>query len=102
MRFKRYLQESKMTDVEALSIFGLTPDDLGNSALIKKRYRDLVKTYHPDKIGKNDMMVKVNLAYEIIKKLKPSKISDKDVENLMADLYPIFKKPKHKFKGVYA
>ncbi len=107
MRLYNYLKE--MSDAEALQVFGLSPDDIGNQTLIKKRYRNLAKTYHPDKIQKKnmiglrqyyqddkiekkDMMVQINLAYERIKKMKPGKVSDQAVKNLMKDLGSMFGK----------
>ena len=123
MRLYNYLKE--MSDAEALQVFGLSPDDIGNQTLIKKRYRNLAKTYHPDKIqqknmiglrqyyqddkiDKKDMMVQINLAYEKIKKMKPSEMTDQAVKNLMKDLGSMFGKaaknmgPKSKTKGWYA
>ncbi len=73
MKFKQYLTE--MAEQEALQVFGLSPEALGNQVMIKKRFRDLSKTYHPDKIGKNAVMAQVNLAYEILKKSKKTGIS---------------------------
>jgi DnaJ-class molecular chaperone len=73
MKLKQYLTE--MAEQEALQIFGLSPEALGNQVMIKKRHRELVKTYHPDKIGKNAVMAQVNLAYEILKKSKRTGIS---------------------------
>jgi len=126
MRLYQYLKE--MSDAQALQVFGISPDDIGNKTLIKKRYRELAKTYHPDTIKKKDMiglrqyyqddrvekpdmMVQINLAYEKIKKMKPKKATDQAVKNLMKDLGSMFGKaaknmdPKEyvkKTKGWYA
>jgi len=112
MRFYKYLKENKMTIPEALAVFGLRYEAIGNKALIKKRFRDLAKTYHPDKIGNNDIMVKVNLAYELLKKAKQTskdKLSSQAKSNLMKDLGSMFggrKRPDWSNldpkKGVYA
>lgn len=112
MRFYKYLKENKMTIPEALDVFGLRYEAVGNKSLIKKRFRDLAKTYHPDKIGNNDMMVKINLAYELLKKAKQTskdKLSSQAKSNLMKDLGSMFggrKKPDWSNldpkKGVYA
>lgn len=101
-----------MTIPEALAVFGLRYEAVGNKALIKKRFRDLAKTYHPDKIGNNDMMVKINLAYELLKKAKQNskdKLSSQAKSNLMKDLGSMFggrKRPDWSNldpkKGVYA
>jgi len=72
MKLYQYLTE--MAEQEALQIFGLPVNALGNQVMIKKRFRDLSKTYHPDKIGKNAVMAQVNLAYEILKKSKKTKL----------------------------
>jgi curved DNA-binding protein CbpA len=124
VRLYNYLKEA-MSDDEALQIFGISREALSNKALVKKRFRDLAKMYHPDKIGKKsmigirhfyqddsiepeDMMVKVNLAYEKIKKMKPERLSAKAAQNLMQDLSAMFggKKPDwanlDPKKGVYA
>jgi curved DNA-binding protein CbpA len=114
-----------MSDEEALQIFGLSRDAVSNKALVKKRYRELAKVYHPDKISKKDLialrhqhkndqfqpadlMVKLNLAYEKIKKMKPEQLSKQAAANLMKDLGAMFggKKPDwanlDPKKGVYA
>jgi len=74
MRFYRYLQERDMSMDQALLVFGLNQKALGQLTFIHKRYRDLIKKYHPDKPGGNaDKMVLVNLAYEVLKKSTPQK-----------------------------
>ena len=111
--------------INQIDTFGLSRDALGNKVLVKKRFRDLAKMWHPDKIDRkamigirhyyqddkiepDDMMVKVNLAYEKIKKMKPEKLSVKAAQNLMKDLGDMFggKRPDwanlDPKKGVYA
>lgn len=51
---------------EALKLFGLTSDFTKDE--LKKRYLELSKKYHPDLNGDEEMMKKVNMAYEILKK----------------------------------
>lgn len=41
---------------------------------IKEKYRILVKQYHPDRIGNNDMIYKINKAFELIESYKESNI----------------------------
>ena len=74
MRFYRYLQEKDMSMDQALMVFGLNQKAIGQLTFIHKRYRQLIKKYHPDTSGGNaEKMVLVNLAYEILKKSKPEK-----------------------------
>ena len=84
---------------QALRVFGLNSKALGNKNLIHKRYRDLAKTYHPDKIGNNDMMIQVNLAYEVLKKSKPVSVGK---ANLYNDLMKAGMFGKGSKVGVYA
>ena len=50
---------------EALSILG---NPIADAGAVKKAYREKAKQYHPDKQNGNlDMMVLVNLAYEVLK-----------------------------------
>ena len=51
---------------EALKLFGLTSDFTKDE--LKKRYLELSKKYHPDLNGDEEMMKKVNYAYEVLKK----------------------------------
>jgi hypothetical protein len=56
-------------ELDALAVLGLeAPIDF---AAIKKRYRTLVKQYHPDHQGgdasKEDLLKKINMAYTILK-----------------------------------
>ena len=51
---------------EALNLFGFT--NKFTKEELKKRYLELSKKYHPDLNGDEEMMKKVNMAYEILKK----------------------------------
>ena len=51
---------------EALRIFEITSNFTKEE--LKKRYLELSKKYHPDLNGDEEMMKKVNMAYEILKK----------------------------------
>ncbi len=51
---------------EALNLFGFTNNFTKEE--LKKRYLELSKKYHPDLNGDEEMMKKVNMAYEILKK----------------------------------
>ncbi|RAX58181.1 hypothetical protein CCZ01_03660 [Helicobacter monodelphidis] len=85
-RFEEFMQnktsqaESQNSLESALQTFGLTEESEENitSELIKKRYRELVKKYHPDIIQgqggsqrdtlkANEQLTKINDAYEILK-----------------------------------
>ena len=50
---------------EALKLFGLTSNFTKDE--LKKRYLELSKKYHPDLNGDEEMMKKINLAYEVLK-----------------------------------
>jgi len=93
MKFEQYLTE--MAEQEALAIFGLPVDALGNKILIKKRFRDLAKTNHPDKPGSADEMKKINAAYDVLKKSKKTSI-DK-----IADYNKPFVKKGQRFEGYF-
>lgn len=51
---------------EALKLFGFTSNFTKEE--LKKRYLELSKKYHPDLNGDEEMMKKVNYAYEVLKK----------------------------------
>lgn len=72
-----------MLDKEALKIFGMTYGHIHNKTLIKKKYKELAKKFHPDSGGDDVLMAKINLAYEKIQKMKPPKIS----RRIAADVY---------------
>lgn len=55
-----------MDYIEALRLFGFTSNFTKEE--LKKRYLELSKKYHPDLNGDEEMMKKVNMAYEILKK----------------------------------
>ena len=50
---------------EALKLFGFTGNFTKEE--LKKRYLELSKKYHPDLNGDEEMMKKINLAYEVLK-----------------------------------
>ena len=50
----------------AFSVFDLDPKDY---KLVKKRYRQLASTYHPDKGGSIDKMIEINESYTLLKKI---------------------------------
>ena len=55
---------------DSLTILGL--EDAATLEQVKAQYRELAKLYHPDKAGNNEMMVKINRAYELLcKELEP-------------------------------
>ena len=58
-----------MTKTEAYNIFGLSLNQPVTLDLIKNRYRILTKTYHPDnpRTGSEEMMAKVNLAFDALR-----------------------------------
>jgi curved DNA-binding protein CbpA len=58
-----------MTVEEALEIFGLRGDEATDSE-IKNRYRQLAKQHHPDVGSSSESMVRLNLAYEVLKNTK--------------------------------
>lgn len=66
MKFYNYLLEATMTRKETESIFNLTS---WNKETLKKRYRELSHKYHPDLGGDEEMMKKVNAAFQILSKV---------------------------------
>lgn len=68
-KFKAFLLEAIVTPDEAKKIFGLTSSYTEDE--LKKKYRELSIKYHPDKAGGSlEMMQKINVAYDILKKTK--------------------------------
>lgn len=61
---------------EALKLFGFTSNFTKEE--LKKRYLELSKKYHPDLNGDEEMMKKINSAYEV---LKSHKVSSKSTVN---------------------
>lgn len=70
---KKYDKARKALGEEeaALALFGLTRDD--SPDVLKKRYKILVKKYHPDLYGgdkeKEEFFKKINEAYQLLKKM---------------------------------
>lgn len=77
-RDKRMYESRKTTDSSATSsgsnyyYKGQTPDffkGVNNILGLKKRYRDLLKIFHPDNLcGDNDTVLEINRQYELLKK----------------------------------
>ena len=61
-----------MTELDAFKILGLT--GLVNSTIIKKKFFELCKIYHPDLGGSEEMMKALNEAYSTLKEFKGEKI----------------------------
>lgn len=55
---------ARMSRAEALQIFELGNDPTMDS--IQKRYRDLMRTVHPDRGGSNYLAAKLNEAYQVL------------------------------------
>lgn len=60
------LQEEKLTIDQALKVLELSRDDLGDEGKVKKAYRAAAMAAHPDRGGSEDVMKKVNAAYETL------------------------------------
>lgn len=58
-----------MDAYEALKIFGLKDIRDTNSDLLKKKFKRLIKKYHPDVGGNEEMATNINLAYELLREL---------------------------------
>lgn len=73
-RDKRMYESRKNTDTSGSSNFykGQMPDffkGVNNILGLKKRYRDLLKIFHPDNLcGDNDTVLEINRQYETLKK----------------------------------
>jgi len=62
------VEDVMVSQDDALVLLGLVTDDLGDQAKIKKAYRKTSLKYHPDvQGGSNDMMLKVQAAYNKLK-----------------------------------
>lgn len=48
--------------MDYMNILGITPDMKDED--VKKRYKVLCRTYHPDNAGNSDMFVKIQQAYK--------------------------------------
>lgn len=72
---------AKVTFEEALQLLGLSRDQLGDKAAVKKAYRDAAMRHHPDRGGDEETMKKVTDAYDLLKgaRGRPSP-SDREAE----------------------
>lgn len=70
-----------MTKSEAYRVFGLSMNQPVTLDLIKNRYRILTKTYHPDnpRTGSEEMMAKINLAFDALRTYNFDSEEDVDV-----------------------
>lgn len=65
-RFRRYLIESEMTVPDAMKIFGISADEIGDKIALKSKYRKLSMQNHPDRGGSEEMSKQINIAYEVL------------------------------------
>lgn len=84
---------------EALKLFGFTGNFTKEE--LKKRYLELSKKYHPDLNGDEEMMKKVNSAYEVLKSCISQYKSAKKQDNYDELLIKYYNKLKEKV-GAYA
>ena len=76
MRFDKFLKLiNEMSLSQALEVFGLQGSELGNPALLKKKFRDLSNTNHPDHGGDVEVMKSINVAYALLKTSKQAQTS---------------------------
>ena len=59
--------EEAMSPIEAMEVLGLSAEEAGDSATVKKAYREASRKHHPDLGGDPEEMKKVNAAYEALK-----------------------------------
>lgn len=84
---------------EALKLFGFTGNFTKEE--LKKRYLELSKKYHPDLNGDEEMMKKINLAYEVLKNDSFQYKTAKKQDNYDELLIKYYNKVKEKV-GAYA
>lgn len=78
MRFNKYLKLiMEMSLSQALEVFGMQGSELGNPALLKKKFRNLSKENHPDHGGDVELMKNINVAYALLKTSKAAQTSHK-------------------------
>jgi len=78
MRFNQYLKLiNEMSLSQALEVFGMQGSELGNPALLKKKFRDLSQANHPDHGGDVEVMKSINVAYALLKTSKAAQTSSK-------------------------
>lgn len=84
---------------EALKLFGFTSNFTKEE--LKKRFLELSKKYHPDLNGDEEMMKKVNSAYEVLKSCTSQYKTAKKQDNYDELLIKYYNKVKEKV-GAYA
>ncbi|MCX8124175.1 MAG: hypothetical protein N3F66_08430 [Spirochaetes bacterium] len=67
--FSKYIVNRRKVE-EALAFFSFSAIEYCNRALLHKRYRELVKKYHPDHYpGDTDIMKEINARYNLLKEI---------------------------------
>jgi len=67
--FNKYIASLKEVE-KALSFFQFNAIDTCNRSLLQKRYRELVKKYHPDRYNGDMAMIKqINEHYSLLKEI---------------------------------
>ena len=74
-----------MSIPDAISLFGIKQDELGNKDLIKKTYRRLAIANHPDRGGSEEAMKDVNDAFETLSKASDSEIKNQTMRQTWAE-----------------
>lgn len=75
MRFFKWLLERQITYEEALEIFGVSRKEAQNKEQLNKQWKKLALQHHPDRGGNVEMMQKINVAYNILKRGGETKFS---------------------------
>lgn len=87
----KYIIKAKidMTVDEALKVLDFDPSKLGDEKALKQAYRKSSMKHHPDQGGTDEMMKKVNDAYEILQTKKEAE--DKYLKHkVFKFVYPMF------------
>lgn len=81
--------------IEALEIFNIRDVNEVWNIELKKRYRELVRKYHPDNGNDSRMIVKVNSGYKLLQELKETVTPVVSKKSIILTLYTLIKA----FKG---
>lgn len=67
-------RKNNLSPKETLYATGMFFRGVNNNSALKKRYKELLKIYHPDNVcGDNDILLKINAEYEALRKQFGSK-----------------------------